>query len=91
MAVNCIQDQNLPSSRPLSALIFDCRYLMTLLPAVKLKHDLREANICADILAKNALNLPLGFIYFSVIPSDLCFQFQQDFVGIKYPRLIRIV
>lgn len=61
-ALHAIQDQQLAGSHPLSALIFDCRYLMEALPVPTLRHDLREANICADILAKNALSQLFGFI-----------------------------
>lgn len=45
----------------------------------------------AQIVWQRKLSLShFGFVSFPVIPSILSFQLQQDFVGVKYPRLNRI-
>ena len=43
---------NISSNRDLSGLIDDCRELLLQLPQVKLSHVFREANFCADALAR---------------------------------------
>lgn len=77
-------------SHPLSAIILDCSYLLASIPLARIRHDHRETNLCVDTLAKAALRHSLGFISFYVVPYVMSFNFQEDFVGVKYLRLIRI-
>ena len=50
-------------------------------------HIYREANYCADQAAKHGHFCPLGFNYFSVLPSFMSLVFSVDFMGQVRPRI----
>jgi len=52
----------------LSSFIDDCRNLMKSIPQVRLKHCFREANRCADALAKFEANMEDDFIVLNPLP-----------------------
>ena len=57
---------NVNTNGDLFGLVDDCRELLLHLPQVKLSHCFREANFCADALAKwgSASNV-LSFVFYS--------------------------
>ena len=58
------------SNKLFSPLLPDCRSLMANLTQVQVAHVFREANRCADFLAKKGCCMREDFIIFDVSPSD---------------------
>ena len=58
------------SNKKLSPLLFDCRSLMASLTQVRVAHVFREANRCADYLAKHGCYMREDFVIFEVSPSN---------------------
>ena len=54
-----------------SPLVDYCRYLISQLPRVRVKHYFREANRCADVLARLGSNQAIDFYVFSSPPVDI--------------------
>ena len=48
-----------------SHLVDDCRYLISYLPWVRVKHCFKEANRCANVLARLGSNQVIDFYVFS--------------------------
>uniref|UniRef100_A0A2N9F1N1 RNase H type-1 domain-containing protein n=1 Tax=Fagus sylvatica TaxID=28930 RepID=A0A2N9F1N1_FAGSY len=55
----------------LSSIVTDCRYLMESFKHSSLKHIFREANGCADLLAKAGCDKLLDFISFPTAPAHV--------------------
>ena len=55
----------------LSSIVTDCRYLMESFEHSSLKHIYREANGCADLLAKAGCAQFLDFISFPIAPAHV--------------------
>ena len=53
-----------------SSLLFDCRLLLDKIPYSKVKRVFREANKCANALARKGCNSQEEFVIFDVPPSD---------------------
>ena len=53
-----------------SPLLSDCRLLLTMVPQVRVAHVFREANKCADLLAKKGCSLQDDFVQFDSPPSS---------------------
>ena len=63
---------NVNSNGVLSGLVDDCRELLLRLPQVKLSHCFREANFCADVLAKlGSASSDLSLVFVSPPPVIL--------------------
>ena len=58
------------SNKIFSPLILDCRSLMANLTQVQVAHVFREANMCADFLAKKGCCMREDFVIFDASPSD---------------------
>lgn len=69
------------SNNAISPLIEDCRYLVSQIPHVRIKHCYREANRCADKLAKKGANQTLNLILYKNPPVDLCEFVEVDLNG----------
>jgi hypothetical protein len=66
----------------------DCREFQSLILQVKVKHCFREANHCADTLAKFGATLQqFFFIAYNSLLVELCLQHFYDYVGVYYDRL----
>ncbi|KAL7237095.1 hypothetical protein ACSBR1_020212 [Camellia fascicularis] len=72
----------------LNNLIFYCRFLMELLGIQAIKHIYREANECADIIAKLGFDPMLGLQCFHFAPSIIVNQLYDDANGVLYLRLV---
>ena len=71
-----------------AALLNDCRYLMGLFQRVKVTHVFREANRCADNLARAGCSFNGNFVVFDAPPNDgLCNILNADTNGLYSLRL----
>ena len=73
-----------------STLISDCRQLMRQIPNLKVKHCYREANQCADRLAKMGTTQQQDFLLFSSPTLDIILLMLYDSAGVCYERLCLI-
>ena len=67
--VNLINSRN-SSNTAYSSLLFDCRLLLDMIPHTKVKHVFREANKCADALARKGCHAHEEFVIFDSPLSD---------------------
>ena len=72
----------------LNSIISDCRSLLSQLRHVKISHIYREANRCADALARMGGRLQSNFVTFANCPQKLAFVYDEDLKGICFPRTI---
>ena len=75
------------SNNAISPLLEDCRFLISKIPHVKIKHCYREANRCADNLARMGANQILDFILYDDPPGDLGVFVEADCNGASSARL----
>ena len=80
---------NVNTNGDLSGLVDDCRELLLRLPQVKLSHCFREANFCADALAKlGSASAVLSLVFDSPPPPSAIAQYlYDDMMGVYCPRL----
>lgn len=72
---------------PLSSLLYDCRCLVRRLKVEKINHVFREANHCADALAKLGCYSNCRMSIYDSAPSCITSLLEEDFVGTLVPRL----
>ena len=65
-----------------SHLFEDCRQLANRIPHLHILHIYREANKCADRLAKLGLHQSLDFVIHSSPPVDIIASFEADCQGL---------
>lgn len=70
-----------------SGLFDDCKQLVTHLPQCSIKHVFREANMCADQLARLGSLQALDFTLFSCPPVDIMKFYEADSQGLFVNRL----
>ena len=75
----------------LFSFIDDCKNLMKNIPQVRLKHYYREANHCADTLAKFGANMEDDFVVFESPPSLIVSLLHSDKLGLTQDRICNIV
>ena len=68
VAVELVNSITIPNAF-LSTIVTDCRFLMERFEECSLKHIFREANGCADLLAKTGCDQSSDFISFSNAPA----------------------
>ena len=70
-------------------LLYDCRYLLAKLPQVRVSHVFREANKCADWLAKWGSVMKEDFVVFEFpFATELETLVAKDINGLYYARLV---
>ncbi|KAK9987317.1 hypothetical protein SO802_032268 [Lithocarpus litseifolius] len=69
-------------------LVADCREGLARIPRVQIQHCYREANKCADALARRGALLPCNFRVFESPPADVALLLSLDDAGILYDRSI---
>lgn len=89
MAVKLIHDMNMSSSHYLAPLISSCRSGLNALHSNN-KHIFREANACADTLAKRALIHGNDLVIFNDMPPFLSLVVGADLAGCTYSRRIGV-
>ena len=75
------------SNSVVSSIMDECRYLATRIPQKRFRHIYREANRCADYLARIGTLLESNFIVFSSPPVDLVNYLEADATGLYVHRL----
>ena len=71
----------------ISPILDDCRQLMTSFQQVQLKHCYREANRCADMMARIGADQELEYVLFSSPPVDLAKALEDDCNGVFFNRV----
>ena len=71
----------------MSLILDDCRQLISNLPQVRFSHCHREANRCANKLARIRSSHNLDFVIYDNLPMDLLFVFEDDLHGMYLNRL----
>ena len=69
-------------------LFADCREGLVRIPRVKLQHCYREANKCADALARRGALLSCNFLVFYSPPADVTLLLSLDNAGFLYERSV---
>ncbi|KAL0014391.1 hypothetical protein SO802_001460 [Lithocarpus litseifolius] len=88
MAHNWITNLNSLVPLEYSNLILDCRSLLERPWAVKTNHIWREANRCADLLAKKGVDQSEREIFYDTCPAFLTQCYFWDSLGFTSPRLV---
>ena len=81
---------NLVLNGDLSGLVDDCKEMLLWLPRFKLSHCFREANFCADVLAKmDSAFAELDAVFVSPPPSVVLQLLVDDVMGLCRSRLYK--
>ena len=86
VVVDALNSPNSPNSFS-SSILEECRHMANQLPQKIFRHVYREANKCADLLARIGLLLDNDFIVFSSPPVDLASVLEADANGVYVNRL----
>ena len=70
-----------------SPLLDDCRQLVAQFQQVQIKHCYRQANRCADLLAKMGVEQETDFVNFHGLPMDILDVFHFDKNGLYVNRV----
>ena len=79
--INVISNPNQPNSI-ISSNVNDCRHLASRIPQTRFSHYFREANRCANHLAKWGTHQSLGLIMYDSPPMDLEKYHSFEFSGL---------
>ncbi|KAL0013004.1 hypothetical protein SO802_000073 [Lithocarpus litseifolius] len=63
------------------------RHLITCFHRIRFNHCYRQANRCADLLARKGAIQDEDFIYFSSPPMEICNAFEDDCNGVWFNRM----
>ena len=74
------------SNRSFSSLLEDCRKLIYEIPQVRIKHCYREANGCADFMARKGSVQGQSFLVFESSPEDMIGFVEADMSGASASR-----
>lgn len=72
----------------LDAILGDCKAGLRDIPVVKIQHCYREANKCADVLARRGALLSQDFVVFLEPPADVSLLLSLDAVGAAFERSV---
>ena len=75
------------SNTIVSSIMEDCRHMITWIPQTRFRHIYREANRCADYLAKVGTSIEGDFIVFHSPPVDLLSILEADASWLYVNRL----
>ena len=70
-----------------SPILDDCRQLISNFSQVQIRHCYREANRCADKLARMGSSHNLDFAIFDIPPLDVLAVYEDDLNGVYVNRL----
>ena len=71
----------------ISPILDDCRLLISKFHRVRFKHCFRQANQCADGLAKKSLRMTADFLRYDSSPVDILDVFEEDLNGMYSVRI----
>ena len=86
VVMDALNSPNSPNSFS-SSILKECKHMANRLPQKIFRHVYREANKCADLLARIGLLLDNDFIVFSSPPMDLASFLEADANGLYVNRL----
>ena len=75
----------------ISPLLDDCRHLVARFQHIRFNHCYRQANCCADLLARMGAIQVLDFISFSSPSVDICNAFEDDCNGVLFNRICPVL
>jgi hypothetical protein len=78
-----------PANVFLRPIVSDCRYLLEKFEGVSIKHIYREANMCADLLAKAGCDQLVNFVLFCTPPAHVLEVLRFDLSIDTRTRVIR--
>jgi ribonuclease HI len=79
---------NQVGSHKYRALIFEIRELLSRDWTVRIEHTFREANFCADFMAKFATSCDNGLMIWDEPPQGLQQLLLANIMGISFPRIV---
>ncbi|XP_075659314.1 uncharacterized protein LOC142629242 [Castanea sativa] len=90
LVVNLLKNSN---SHPngIGALISDYKEGLQKIPMVQVQHCYREANKCADSLARRGALLPQDFVIYLDPPTEVLFLLNLDVAGMYSDRFVSVV
>ncbi|XP_065632397.1 uncharacterized protein LOC136068763 [Quercus suber] len=71
----------------ISPILDDCKHLATRFQRIQFNHCYRQANHCADLLARMGALQDLEFISFASPPVDICNAFEDDLNGVYFNKM----
>ena len=74
----------------IDALVSDCKSELRAIPMVQIQHCYREANKCADSLARRGALLSQDFVVFLDPPMEVSLLLSLDSAGVCYDRCIPV-
>ncbi|XP_075674795.1 uncharacterized protein LOC142643985 [Castanea sativa] len=80
-----LKDESSPNGN--EVIMADCKEGLKRIPRVKIQHCFREANKCADALARRGAVSPHDFVVFQFPPADVALLASLDAAGTLYERL----
>ena len=72
----------------IGALVSDCKARLKEIPIVQIQHCYREANKCADALARKGALLPQDFVVFLNPLMEVSLLLRLDSIGVSYKRYV---
>jgi ribonuclease HI len=78
-----------PANAFLRSIVYDCRCLLEKFEGVSIKHIYREANVCADLLAKTSCDQLDEFILFCTPPAHVLEALRFDLFVETHTRVFR--
>ncbi|KAL0016315.1 hypothetical protein SO802_003384 [Lithocarpus litseifolius] len=80
--------KDMEKSNSIDVLVADCKEGLKEIPMVRIQHCYREANKCADALARRGALMDQDFTIFLNPPSDVVFLLSLDSAGTLYDQLV---
>ena len=74
----------------IDALVSDCKSELRAIPVIQIQHCYREANKCADALARRGALLSQDFVVFLDPPVEVSLLLSLDSAGVCYDRCIPV-
>ena len=71
----------------ISPILDDCRQLITRFHQVCIKHCFRQANQCADGLARMSYRMSIDFLFYDSSPVDILDVFEGDLNGMYFNNI----
>ena len=74
----------------LDAILGDCKAGLKDIPMVKIQHCYREANKCANALARRGTLLPQDFVAFLEPSADVSLLLSLDATGVAFDQIVNV-
>ena len=74
----------------MDAILGDCKAGLKDIPMVKIQHCYREANKCANALARRGTLLPQDFVAFLEPSADVSLLLSLDATGVAFDQIVNV-